>query len=296
MFPKIKKDIPPGLVRIVKGQKASKKSIFIIGASLFAVIIGFALVFIYNYYLSDNLKKAIQTHKTTPVIQQKPEMAKAENKTSEEPVKTIQAETIKETTNKAEVKPLRKTTKKNVQISKQFPEAKPNESIAKINKPEEVSIHSLDTFKGADFLYRAQDFEQKGLLSDAVNEYKEYINYTGKADGKILNKIATLYLLMGNIKDANHYAELAFQQNKNSKEISINYGVIKAKMGELDKAEELFMKVLSIEPENKKALFNLALLKEKKGDYKEAFKLYEKLYQLGDTSVAISLERLKAFK
>jgi Tfp pilus assembly protein PilF len=283
MFSKTKKDLPPGLVRIVKGQKASKKSIFIIGASLFAVIIGFALVFIYNYYLSDNLKKAIQTHKTTPVIQQKPEMAKAENKTSEEPVKTIQAETINETTNKPEVKPVSKTTKKNV-------------PIAKINKPEEVSIHSLDTFKGADFLYRAQDFEQKGLLSDAVNEYKEYINYTGKADGKILNKIATLYLQMGNIKDANHYAELAFQQNKNSKEISINYGVIKAKMGELDKAEEFFMKVLSHRTRNKNALFNLALLKEKKGDYKEAFKLYEKLYQLGDTSVAISLERLKAFK
>ncbi|MEN2986568.1 MAG: tetratricopeptide repeat protein, partial [Thermodesulfovibrionaceae bacterium] len=161
--------------------------------------------------------------------------------------------------------------------------------------PKELPFTSVNAFKGVDYLYRAQDFEQRGFLSDAINEYKEYINYTGKADTMILNKIAALYLLMSNLKEANHYAELAVKSNQINKEVLINYGVIKAKMGELDKAEESFLKVLSIEPDNKTALFNLALLKEKKGQFKEALNLYERLYQLGDYSVAPLIEKLKSY-
>ena len=161
------------------------------------------------------------------------------------------------------------------------------------DKLKEIPLDSFETNKGLDFLYRAMDFEQKGLLLQAISEYKEYINFTGKADYKILNKIAVLYMLSGSLKEADHYAELAYKSNKNSKEVLINYGVIKAKLGEMDKAEEFFNNVLKLDPNNRNALYNLALVKEQKGENREAFKFYQKLYERGDLSIASSLERLK---
>lgn len=154
---------------------------------------------------------------------------------------------------------------------------------------------NTETVKAADYLYRAQDLETKGNYSEAISEYKEYLKVTGKQEPKILNKIATLYLLIGNLTEASHYAEIALQQAPDNLAVLLNYGVIHAKMGNLLKAEECFRKVLSVSPENKIALYNLALLKEKKKEYKEALKLYEKLYQLGDSQAAESIERVRSY-
>ncbi len=283
MIEQKKKDIPPGLLRIVRGSKPSKKFFLLLGLSLFLVISGFGVVYFYTQYFSSAIKNQTNTKQT--VTQNIPQVP-VENKI------TDQAKEInKEMKITEQITPSEKKQKQ----TKPIKTAQNNKIENKVAQ-KEVTLASVDTFKGADYLYRAQDYEQKGMLNEAINEYKEYINYSGKADTKILNKISTLYLLSGNLKNANHYAELAIQSSKNNKEILINYGVIKAKMGELIKAEESFNKVLSLEPENKNALFNLALIKEQKGDYKEALKLYEKLYQLGDLSAVNSLERLKNYR
>lgn len=280
MMNQSKKDIPPGLIRILKEGKPSKKFFFIIGLSSLLVIMGFIVVYYYNVYHSFDDKAQITKIQTMPqniqivnqhskVVQDDTETkAKQKMPTVEQKIKTVSEENYQ----------LKKTEQASLSVAK---------------KQKEGILISIDTFKGADYLYRAQDFEQKGFLVDAINEYKEYINYTGKADERILNKIATLYLLIGNLKEANHYADLAYKSSKNSKETLINYGVIKAKLGEIEKAEYFFNKVLTIDPNNKNALYNLALIKEQKGEYKEAVKIYEKLYQLGDLSVITSIERLK---
>ncbi|MCX7771254.1 MAG: tetratricopeptide repeat protein [Proteobacteria bacterium] len=277
-----KKDIPPGLIRILKEGRPSKKFFIILGVSSFLVIIGFALVYYYNVYYPINTS---QIEKRQSLVTQN---AQTVNQT---PVAVEQNTEIKQRqeTSLKEQKLTMPSEKQNFGEIKNIKQP----ALSFDKKQKEVSIMSIDTFKGADYLYRAQDFEQKGLLADAINEYKEYINYTGKADEKILNKIATLYLLSGNLKEANHYADLVYKSSKNSKEVLINYGVIKAKLGEIEKAEECFNRVLVIDPNNKNALYNLALIKEQKGEYKEAFKIYERLYQLGDLSVITSIERLK---
>lgn len=273
MISKQKKDIPPGLLRIVKGSKPSKKFFLLLVLSLFLVISGFGAVYFYTQYVTPEIKNQLKSKQT--VTQSIPQV----------PVQSQEIEPTKE---------INKEIKTSEKIKPPEKHQKQPNTIKVAQK--DVQLASVDTFRGADYLYRAQDYEQKGMLKDAINEYKEYINYSGKAEAKILNKIATLYLLAGNFKEADNYIEIAIQGNKNNKEMLINYGVIKAKMGELNKAEETFNKVLSLEPENRNALFNLALIKEQKGEYKEALRLYEKLYQLGDLSAASSLERLKAYR
>ncbi|MCS7203429.1 MAG: tetratricopeptide repeat protein [Thermodesulfovibrio sp.] len=272
-----KKDIPPGLLRIVKRGKPSKKFFLLIGFSVFLLVSGVWIVHLYSHYFSTEVitkpaSSIINTQKDSSLVKIKrnEETEIAQKKETKSQNKGIKSERIED------------TQRRYKDINYRF-------------VPKELPFTSVDAFKGVDYLYRAQDFEQRGFLSDAINEYKEYINYTGKADTMILNKIAALYLLMSNLREANHYAELAVKSNQINKEVLINYGVIKAKMGELDKAEESFLKVLSIEPDNKTALFNLALLKEKKGQHKEALNLYERLYQLGDYSVAPLIEKLKSY-
>ncbi|MCX7987979.1 MAG: tetratricopeptide repeat protein [Thermodesulfovibrio sp.] len=280
MMDQSKKDIPPGLIRILKEGKPSKKFFFIIGLSSLLVIMGFIVVYYYNVYHSFDDKAQITKIQTIPqniqTVTQHSKIVQDDTETKEKQKMPTVEQKIK--TVSEENHQLKKTEQASLSVAK---------------RQKEGILISIDTFKGADYLYRAQDFEQKGFLVDAINEYKEYINYTGKADERILNKIATLYLLIGNLKEANHYADLAYKSSKNSKETLINYGVIKAKLGEIEKAEYFFNKVLTIDPNNKNALYNLALIKEQKGEYKEAVKIYEKLYQLGDLSVITSIERLK---
>jgi len=269
------KQIPPGLVKIVRTEKGSKKSLFLIGASILTVAIGFVLVFVYNQYLIPELKKSKGTQQI-PVVQQ---------------------------TSVAQVEPSREKEYTQARIepppAKTKPEKAPSQKVIKSSaKPDEIPLEQFntETVKGADYLYRAQDFETRGSYSDAISEYKEYLKVTGKQEPKILNKIATLYLLLGNLTEASHYAEQSLKQAPDNPSVILNYGVIQAKMGNLSKAEECFRKVLSAYPENKTALFNLALLKEKKKEYEEALKLYEKLYQLGDTQAAEAIQRIRSYK
>lgn len=263
MFSKIKKDIPPGLIRIVKGEKKSKKSLFIIGASVFAVLLGFTSLFIFNNYLKDASKNP------TPINEQNlPTDIKMESV-------TVKNESSSFTENKA----LSKTeSPKNVDIK---PEKNPSKvsKQEKIEKNKEIPITSpdLETFRAVDYLYRAQDFENKGMHKEAIIEYIEYLKITKKKDPKILNKIATLYLFLNNLSEASHYAETAFNIAPQNIPILINNGVIKAKLKDFTKAEDYFKKALALEPNNKNALYNLALLKEQKGEFEEARRLYEKI-------------------
>lgn len=292
MIEQQKKDIPPGLIRIVKGSKPSKKFFILLGISLFLVIAGVGIIYFYNQYFTSEIKNQIKSTQTVtqkipqvPVQSQKTEPEKENSNSKRENLNSYQ-------TKESNTSEKMKSSEESQGQTKTVKIVQNKKAESKVAQ-KDVTLSSIDTFKGADYLYRAMDFEQKGLIHEAINEYKEYVNYSGKADPRILNKIATLYLLSGNIKEANHYAELAIQVDKNSKEILINYGVVKAKMGDLNKAEECFNRVLSIDPDNRNALFNIATLKELKGEYSEAIRFYERLYQLGDLSVATHIERLK---
>lgn len=293
------KEIPPGLVRLVKGVKPSKKFYILLGISSFLVIIGFSAIYFYNVYLEPkspnivqlrnyNLQPATQdtVPQAAPISPEKPQ------DTGEKSAKNPSLGNAKVEQRKEEKFSTEKDIHPNIALAKTDLKSINTERRERGSK-QDKEVETTGSFKGADFLYRARDFEQKGLFSEAIAEYKQYINFTGAGDGRILNKIATLYLLMGNLKEAEHYSQLAIKDGQNNIEILINYGVIKAKLGEIDKAEEIFIKVLEMKPENKTALFNLAVLKEKKSEYAEALKYYERLYRLGDKTVLYYIERIK---
>lgn len=304
MLSRTKKDIPPGLIATIKTEKTSKKTLLLIGASALIVAIGFIAVFVYNYYLIPELKKSDKpaqqnsiaqiekTPQTEPVqakIEQIPTQAK-----SVEP--EVSSQTAKTKLTESSPKNVKNLPEKHEPLNQEKP-LKQTTSEKKLNKPAEIPLEqfNIETVRSADYLYRAQDLETKGNYSEAISEYKEYLKITGKQEPKILNKIATLYLLIGNFSEASHYAEIALKQAPDSLSALLNYGVIHAKMGNLLKAEECFRKVLSFSPENKVALYNLALLKEKKKEYKEALNLYEKLYKLGDPQAAEAIERVRSY-
>lgn len=282
------KQIPPGLVKIVRTEKGSKKSLFLIGASILTVAIGFVLVFVYNQYLIPELKKSKGTQQI-PLVQQTSVAQVEPSREKEYTQARIEPPPAQTKPEKAHSQKATKSSEK--PVKQDMPEKK-------AAKPAEIPLEKFntETVKGADYLYRAQDFETRGSYSDAISEYKEYLKVTGKQEPKILNKIATLYLLLGNLTEASHYAEQSLKQAPDNPSVILNYGVIQAKMGNLSRAEECFRKVLSAYPENKTALFNLALLKEKKKEYEEALKLYEKLYQLGDTQAAEAIQRIRSYK
>lgn len=304
MLSKTKKDIPPGLIATIRTEKSSKKTLLLMGASALIVAIGFVAVFVYNYYLIPEFKKSNKPVQQNSMAQiektQQTEPVQAEMQQTSTQVKSGEPEIPEQTTKTKLTEPPTKNVKNPIEkheTSTQEKSLKQTASEKKANKPAEIPLEQFntETVRAADYLYRAQDLETKGNYSEAISEYKEYLKVTGKQEPKILNKIATIYLLIGNLTEASHYAEIALQQAPDSLAVLLNYGVIHAKMGNLLKAEECFRKVLSVSPENKIALYNLALLKEKKKEYKEALKLYEKLYQLGDSQAAEAIERVRSY-
>lgn len=304
MLFKTKKDIPPGLIATIRTEKSSKKTLLLMGASALIVAIGFVAVFVYNYYLIPEFKKSNKPVQQNSMAQiektQQTEPVQAKMEQTSTQVKSVEPEVPEQTTKTKLTEPPTKNVKNPIEkheTSTQEKSLKQTASEKKANKPAEIPLEQFntETVRAADYLYRAQDLETKGNYSEAISEYKEYLKVTGKQEPKILNKIATLYLLIGNLTEASHYAEIALQQAPDSLAVLLNYGVIHAKMGNLLKAEECFRKVLSVSPENKIALYNLALLKEKKKEYKEALKLYEKLYQLGDSQAAEAIERVRSY-
>lgn len=304
MLSKTKKDIPPGLIATIRTEKSSKKTLLLMGASALIVAIGFVAVFVYNYYLIPEFKKSNKPVQQNSMAQiektQQTEPVQAKMEQTSTQVKSVEPEVPEQTTKTKLTEPPTKNVKNPIEKHETSTQEKPLKQTAsekKANKPAEIPLEQFntETVRAADYLYRAQDLETKGNYSEAISEYKEYLKVTGKQEPKILNKIATLYLLIGNLTEASHYAEIALQQAPDSLAVLLNYGVIHAKMGNLLKAEECFRKVLSASPENKIALYNLALLKEKKKEYKEALKLYEKLYQLGDSQAAEAIERVRSY-
>lgn len=307
MFFRTKKDIPPGLITVVRKEKGFKKSFFLIGLSAVMIVLGFVSFYLYNYYLIPETKKSnqprLQISEPSPTLSQNPQTQPiyAQSEQSLQKVKSDETKSSAQLQGTKNAENTKDSKIKSKEIQNPLTKEKPLKSIStdkQERKTIEIPLHQFntDTLQTADYLYRAQDFELKGNCSDAISEYKEYLRVTGKQDPKILDKIATLYLLIGNLKEAFHYSQIALNQAPDNVSIIINYGVIHAKMGNISVAEECFRKVLSMNPENKTALYNLALLKERKKQYEEALKLYEKLYQLGDPQAAEAIQRIRSYK
>uniref|UniRef100_A0A7C4ELV7 Tetratricopeptide repeat protein n=1 Tax=Thermodesulfovibrio aggregans TaxID=86166 RepID=A0A7C4ELV7_9BACT len=303
MLSRIKKDIPPGLLRIVREKKDIKKTLLMVGFSVFVIITAVAVVYLYKERIIPEIKPPTNNITALPQPPLITSSALTALKTPEtQPKSQPETSSIPE---KPSIPVSESDQKKNnlkkykKMLTKKEESEQPKEKTVteKRDKPQPVEVpiesFNMETFKGADILYRASDLEAKGHLTDAITEYKEYIRLTGKQDPKVLNKIAVLYLSIGNLSEASRYAEMALKESPDSIPVILNYGVIKAKMGDFHEAERCFRKVLLLHPENKTALYNLAFLKEKKKEFDEAMRLYEKLYQLGDPQAAEALQRLR---
>jgi len=158
------------------------------------------------------------------------------------------------------------------------------------SKPEGIVAQPPPPAPGLEHLWTARVMESRGDYRGAIREYLEYLR--GERDPKVIHKVATLYLKVGALEEAERYFREAMALDPGDPGIRTNYAVLLAKRGRTEKAEALLREVLEGEPTNIYALFNLALLMEKAGRWNEARELYQKLSSLGDPSGQEGLRRL----
>lgn len=139
-------------------------------------------------------------------------------------------------------------------------------------------------------IWRGRAFEEKGLFEEALEEYKAYLQK--KRDHLVANKVASLLIRLNKLKEAKETLEEAIASGASYPGIYVNYGVVLAKLGDLEGAERTLRTALVLFPDHRDLLYNLAVLLELKGDRKEALEIYKKLHGLGDTEALDALRRL----
>lgn len=139
-------------------------------------------------------------------------------------------------------------------------------------------------------LWRGLTFEEKGLFEKAIEEYKAYLQR--KRDHLVSNKVASLLIRLNKLKEAKETLEDAMASGASCPGIYVNYGVVLAKLGDLEGAERVFRTALLIYPDHRDLLYNLGVLLEFKGDRKGAREVYERLQTLGDPEAPDALQRL----
>lgn len=297
-------DVPPGLIEVTQKARLSKKRLVLLFVSAFLVSAG-----IVSVHFFETLKERFPKERSVPVepkvaqVIEKPQL-KSEGKDSnlaqreapEIKPEIKRDEPKKEHTPKPAIQPKRAQKKPKLVLAKpSLQRPVPGDTkTQEETKPKAEQPSRKD--EGQDFLLRAYFYEKEGKIKDALAEYKDYFRTTGSKDPKILNKIVALSIIDNDISSALYFAELALKEAPNDLQILLNYGVIKAKLGELDEAEKVFNRILKAEPSNKKALYNLAFLKEKKGEKEEAERLYTVLRNLGDKQAEEALLRIRSYR
>ncbi|MCX7857676.1 MAG: tetratricopeptide repeat protein [Deltaproteobacteria bacterium] len=284
------KDVPPGLFDLVKRHRRSKMTLIIFVVCGFSVILG---LFATRY-----MKEIGETRFSVP---EKKEEISGEKVIRVEPeVRVVEKPPLAEKKEGPQIKkPEEKTVTKLLakrEISKPMlqTEKKVSEQISPTGKRSEDVHHSPPSDTGVDYLFRAHYYESKGMIREAIAEYREYLKHIKKEDPKILNKLTALCLMDQDLKGATYFSELAVKNAPSDPGVLLNYGVLKARIGENDTAEEIFKKVLNIDPGNINAMYNLAIIKEKKGEISEAEKIYSTLKDLGDKAAEEALYRIKS--
>lgn len=281
-------DVPPGLIEISEKGRLSKKRIFFLFLSAFLISAG-----ILSVYFFENLRQRVEKEKPVafevkaPSTPEKPELSLSQP----QPIETPKEEPKKEVSEKPKV-----TVKKPSQKAKIVPRKVETQEPMKQKEPKSTEDSRAEKDQGQDFLLRAHFFEKEGKMKEAIAEYKQYVRITGSQDPRILNKIAALCILDQDLNSALYFAELALRVSPKDPQILLNYGVIKAKLGEYDEAERIFRRILEIDPSNKKALYNLAFLKEKSGNKDEAERLYLLLKNLGDKEAEDAITRIRSYR
>ncbi|GAB4415797.1 MAG: hypothetical protein OHK0032_11930 [Thermodesulfovibrionales bacterium] len=144
-------------------------------------------------------------------------------------------------------------------------------------------------------LYMARAYESKMDYSNALLSYKKVLSIEPR-NYRVMNNIASILIKLNLYDEAKTYLEMALGVRNDYVPGLINTGIVLARLGETQNAENSLLKALTLEPDNRNALLNIAILYEKKGSYEKAREYYLRLKQLGDAQGSLGLERIGSSK
>lgn len=133
----------------------------------------------------------------------------------------------------------------------------------------------LEQIRSAGYLDIANDLEidkavkhlKKREFSEAIGTLKIFEKKEGKAASSAATNLSFLYLIQGDISQAEKYADDAIDVDRFNCGALINKGNCCYKLDDHERAQQYYREALSIEPSGIEALYNLALTNKKMSRY-----------------------------
>ena len=143
----------------------------------------------------------------------------------------------------------------------------------------------------------AVDFQEKGLIDDAISYYQKTIEHNPNFAGAYYN-LGVSYQQKERIDQAILYYEIAIGLNQEFTEAHHNLGVAFKDKGLFDEAILCFRRVIQLKPDHADAYYNLGNTLVAKGQFEDALQSYRKTIEFApdyaDAHWSISLLQLRA--
>ncbi len=121
----------------------------------------------------------------------------------------------------------------------------------------------------------AKDFESKGLVMEAIYEYRKPRHYNPRLK-KISRNLADLYSQVGEHKLALQEFKTAVEMSPRDADLRNNFGYFFQTTGKWAKAEEQYAAALELNPHHRRAWTNLGLVLAMQNRYEESLEAFKK--------------------
>ncbi len=137
---------------------------------------------------------------------------------------------------------------------------------------------------------KALNYMKSKKFSKAIEALKSFEKKDRKQQAISSTNLCYLYLLEGDLKNANKYADLAVQTDKYNANALVNKGICHYLAKEYSDAKEYFMEALENEADCAQAMYNLGLTTKAMGLYHESLAAFKKLYSMLPESIEVLYE------
>jgi intraflagellar transport protein 88 len=134
---------------------------------------------------------------------------------------------------------------------------------------------------------KALTYMKQKKFSTAIEALKEFEKKDKKLQARAATNLTYLYLLEGDIKNAQKHANLAVETDKYNASALVNKGCVHYLVKEYDEAKDYFTQALTNESDCVQAIYNLALVNKDLKQYKDALAGFKKLHQVIPESLEV---------
>jgi intraflagellar transport protein 88 len=134
---------------------------------------------------------------------------------------------------------------------------------------------------------KALTYMKHKKFSAAIEALKEFERKDKKLQTRAATNLTYLYLLEGDLKNAQKHANLAVETDKYNASALVNKGCVHFILKEYDAAKESFQQALLNESDCIQAIYNLGLVNKATNQYAEALSNFKKLHSIVSESIEV---------